>query len=107
MKYALCAALLAASSLLASASTVAASSDATPAPALIKLSYLSLPAQRSDLLQLARPQAQPIQLVAALASCWNFDGNSCSTPTTRIRCQWQPYEPGICVCQGNNTWICY
>lgn len=43
----------------------------------------------------------------ALPSCWNYEGNYCSTPGTRVRCQWIQYEPGICVCQQNNTWNCF
>ncbi len=43
----------------------------------------------------------------SLPSCWNYEGNSCSTPGTRIRCQWIQYEPGICVCQQNYTWNCF
>ena len=43
----------------------------------------------------------------ALPSCWNYEGNACSTPGTRVRCQWVQYEPGICVCQENHTWNCF
>jgi len=42
----------------------------------------------------------------SLPSCWNFDGNACSTPGTHVRCQWIPYEPGICVCQQSYVWLC-
>jgi len=42
----------------------------------------------------------------ALPSCWNFDGNACSTPGTHVRCHWIPYEPGICVCQQSYVWLC-
>jgi len=42
----------------------------------------------------------------ALPSCWNYQGNSCSTPGTHVRCQWIQYEPGICVCSQSYIWNC-
>ena len=107
MKYALCAALLAASTVFASASTATATTrDAAPTPVFITLNDLAQPAGQSDLLRPARPQAQPVQLAAGLPSCWNYEGNYCSTVGTTVRCQWQPYEPGRCGCGSNNVWIC-
>lgn len=41
-----------------------------------------------------------------LPSCWTIQGTSCSTPGAWIRCQWQPGEPEVCVCQQNHTWQC-
>lgn len=42
----------------------------------------------------------------SLPSCWNYSGYSCSTPGTKVRCQWIPTEPGICVCQSSYVWLC-
>jgi len=42
----------------------------------------------------------------ALPSCWNFEGNACSSPGVHVRCQWYPYELGICVCQQSYVWLC-
>lgn len=106
MKSMLIAALLAAATLFASASAVADTRDATPAPAFIKLSYLAQPVQGSDLLPPARPQAQLIQLAASLPYCGNYDGGYCSTVGAVIRCQWQVYEPGRCGCRTGNIWVC-
>jgi hypothetical protein len=46
------------------------------------------------------------ETMASLVSCGSKNGTYCSTPFTKIRCMWAPYEPGICVCQSNNTWLC-
>jgi len=106
MKSTLIAALLAAATLFASASTVATPRDAAPEPVFLKLSYLAQPVQGSDLLQPARPQSQPIQLAASLPYCGNYDGGYCSTVGAVIRCQWQAYEPGRCGCRTGNVWVC-
>lgn len=106
MKYALCTALLAVAALFASASSVATTRDALPAPGFVKLSYLAQPADTSPLLQPAANQAQPVQLASGLPSCWNYDGNYCPTVGVSIRCQWQPYEPGRCGCRTGNVWVC-
>jgi len=59
----------------------------------------------------ATPALTPVEsgfeaVPQTLPSCWNFDGNSCSTPGTHVHCQWIPLEPGICVCRQNYVWLC-
>lgn len=41
-----------------------------------------------------------------LPSCWNYEGNSCSTPGTSVKCQWQQFEPGRCACGSDHIWHC-
>jgi hypothetical protein len=46
----------------------------------------------------------PIEV--SLPSCSAYNGTYCSTPTTKVRCLWAPYEPGLCVCQYSHVWLC-
>ncbi|MBN1205543.1 MAG: hypothetical protein JXB05_11545 [Myxococcaceae bacterium] len=40
-------------------------------------------------------------------SCWDYEGQACTTPGNRFRCYNQyPYEPGICVCGSSYTYFC-
>lgn len=41
-----------------------------------------------------------------LPSCRNYEGTFCSTPGTKVRCQWIQFEPGICVCSQDHIWNC-
>ena len=45
-------------------------------------------------------------VLTVLPSCFSVEGTSCSIPGTLKRCQWQPGEPELCVCQSNHTWHC-
>lgn len=47
-----------------------------------------------------------LQAASSYISCWVFDGQACSTPGTRVRCMWQPYEPGMCGCRSDYLWYC-
>lgn len=51
------------------------------------------------------PQAvQPAP--TAVPYCGAYDGNPCTSPGARFRCQWIPTEPGICVCTSAYVWHC-
>ncbi|HEX8700541.1 MAG TPA: hypothetical protein VF815_16950 [Myxococcaceae bacterium] len=40
-------------------------------------------------------------------SCPQKDGTSCTTPGSYFKCYNQyPYEPGICRCQSDYTYLC-
>jgi hypothetical protein len=69
----------------------------------------------------ATPQPQPAPAVEALAdlvspaaatapaalpNCGNYEGNACTTPGAKVRCQWAPYEPGLCFCNSAHIWVC-
>ncbi len=62
--------------------------------------------QPADVLaELLVPAAQQSP-AAALPSCWLYEGNACTVPGTRLRCQWAPFEPGICFCTTVLVWTC-
>lgn len=45
-------------------------------------------------------------ITTSLTSCQSRQGGSCSTPGTKVRCQWAPFEPGLCVCSSSHIWVC-
>lgn len=47
-------------------------------------------------------EPQPEQ--KSLPNCGSFNGTPCSG-SHHFRCQWAPYEPGICVC-NDGTYSC-
>jgi hypothetical protein len=51
------------------------------------------------------PLAAP-QTPAALPNCGLYDGNACNAPGARVRCQWAPFEPGLCFCTNAFVWAC-
>ena len=46
------------------------------------------------------------QTAWGLPNCSVFQGKPCSSPGAWVRCQWQPGEPEICICQASLTWHC-
>lgn len=83
--------------------TVAAAESPAPSP-----SNTEEPTPEAD----ACPSAQELlgtpvaPIEVALPPCSSYQGGSCSTPTTKLRCQWAPYEPGLCVCGSDHIWHC-
>lgn len=64
------------------------------------------PAQPADVLaELLLPAAQQSP-AAALPNCGFYDGQACSTPGHTLRCQWAPFEPGLCFCTTALVWTC-
>ncbi len=56
----------------------------------------------ADKLLMPQSDIQPM----ALPSCGNFDGTACSTVGDRFRCEWVPFEPGLCRCTSTLVWRC-
>jgi hypothetical protein len=49
----------------------------------------------------------PVQAVTLeLPACGAYDGQACTTPGEKFKCQWIPGEPGRCACQGDHLWHC-
>ncbi len=84
------------------AAALCVTSDAGAAPPAS-----SSPALPADVLaELLLPVAQLAPEAVLVANCGTYDGTSCATPGSRLRCQWAPLEPGLCFCTVEHIWAC-